>query len=211
MIIFDFKVFLLLFLRIKRPPNDFTKPTVYFPNTVFLLVLFIVVCLPEFSIAAIRDTPDSNFNPEFISRWNTELPGSNNDQVTIPTNGSYVYDYTVDWGDGTSDTNITGNITHTYDDPGIYTIEITGLFPAIYFNNTGDRRKIIEITSWGDIQWQSMENAFYGCENLNFDAIAAPNLSQVTTLKNMFRGAFVFNGILNGWDVSNVTDISGMF
>ncbi len=177
----------------------------------FLIVVLISVFLPEISIARTTAIPEISFGPGFISIWNTELLGSNNNQVTIPTNGSFVYDYTIDWGDGMSDTNVTGDITHTYATPGIYTIEITGLFPAIFFNNSGDRRKIIEITSWGNIQWQSMENAFYGCENLNFDAIASPDLSQVTSLKNMFRRAFVFNGILNGWDVSNITDISGMF
>ena len=32
---------------------------------------------------------------------------------TIPTSGSG-YNYTVDWGDGSSDTNVTGDISHTY-------------------------------------------------------------------------------------------------
>ena len=173
--------------------------------------VLISILFSQFLIARTISTSNTSFGPGFISIWNTELQGSNNDQVSIPTNGTLVYDYTIDWGDGMSDTNVTGNITHTYATPGVYTIEITGIFPAIYFNNTGDRRKIIEITSWGNIQWQSMQNAFYGCQNLNFDAIAPPDLSQVTSLKNMFRDAFAFNGILNGWDVSGVTDISGMF
>ena len=151
----------------------------------------------------------------FNAIWNTANTSggsSANNEITIPTNPAYTtYNYTIDWGDTTTDTNVTGDITHAYAGPGTYTISISGDFPAIYFNNIGDKQKIIEILDWGNIQWQSMENAFYGCTNLNFDAISSPDLSQVTSLKNMFRNGTSFNGIVNNWDVSNITDISGMF
>ncbi|MCB0450083.1 MAG: BspA family leucine-rich repeat surface protein [Confluentibacter sp.] len=151
----------------------------------------------------------------FTSIWNTNNVSSGSsavNQITIPTNSTFSnYNFSVDWGDGNTDTNLTGNITHTYALPGIYTVSISGTFPAIYFNNTGDRRKITSILSWGNIPWQSMENAFYGCDNLNFDAINSPNLTQVTSLKNMFRGCTLFNGIVNNWNVSTITDISGLF
>ncbi|MFP2996988.1 BspA family leucine-rich repeat surface protein [Spongiivirga sp. MCCC 1A20706] len=148
----------------------------------------------------------------FRATWNTSEVGSSADnEITIPTNSAFTYNYSVDWGDGTTDTNITGDITHAYTTQGIYTVEITGDFPAIYFNSTGDRRKIIEILSWGNIEWESMENAFFGCENLNFDAIDSPDLSRVTSLKNMFREASSFNGIVNSWNIGNITDISGIF
>jgi len=153
-----------------------------------------------------------SFGQNFNSIWNTaEVGTSNDDQVTIPTNPAFTYDYTVNWGDGATDNNVTGDITHTYATQGNYTISISGNFPSIYFNNGGDRRKIIEILAWGNIAWQSMENAFYGCINLNFDAIDSPDLSSVTSLKNMFRGASSFNGIVNNWNTSGITDISGMF
>lgn len=87
----------------------------------------------------------------FESRWNTtnlSTGSSGNNQITIPTNPAFTYNYTVDWGDTNIDSNVTGNITHTYTTPGIYTITITGTFPAIYFNNDGDRLKITEILSW---------------------------------------------------------------
>lgn len=147
----------------------------------------------------------------FSTRWDTNLPGSPNNEITIPTNPGYTYNYSVDWGDGNADNNIIGNITHVYAAPGIYTIEISGDFPAIYFNNSGDRQKIIEILEWGTIQWRTMEDAFHGCVNLNFDAIDAPDLGQVTNLRNMFRSCALFNGIVNNWDVSNIQDMSGLF
>lgn len=169
-------------------------------NLLFLSLLFVSIC---------------SFGQSFTSIWNTNnvSTGSSADnEIAIPTNPTYTtYNYSVDWGDGNTDIGVTGDITHTYASSGLYTIIISGTFPAIYFNETGDRNKIIEITNWGNIQWQTMENAFYDCENLNFDAIPSPDLSQVTSLKNMFRACDSFNGIVNDWDISNVTDISGLF
>ncbi|MGO4919194.1 BspA family leucine-rich repeat surface protein [Maribacter spongiicola] len=159
----------------------------------------------------------SLFSQSFTSIWNTnniETGSSAANQITIPTNPAYTtYSYNIDWGDTNTDTGVTGNITHTYATPGIYTISISGTFPSIYFNdeNANDKLKIIEILAWGDIEWQTMENAFYGCENLNFDLIDDPNLAQVTSLKQMFRGCSSFNGIVNNWDTSTINDISGLF
>ena len=157
------------------------------------------------------------FSQSFTSNWNTnniEAGSSAANQITIPTNPAYTtYSYDVDWGDNSTDNGVTGDITHTYATAGTYTISISGTFPSIYFNDetNSDKLKIIEILSWGTIQWQTMENAFYGCKNLNFDSIDAPDLSQVTSLKQMFRDCTSFNGIVNNWDVSTITDISGMF
>ncbi|WP_440068024.1 BspA family leucine-rich repeat surface protein [Tenacibaculum discolor] len=155
-----------------------------------------------------------SFSQSFTSLWNTanvSTDSSADNEITIPTNSAYTYSYTVDWGDGNVDSNVTGDITHTYATQGNYTIKIDGTFPAIYFNNTGDVDKIIEILSWGTIQWQSMENAFYGCSNLNFDAITPPDLSQATSLQNTFRDCSLFNGIMNNWNMSTITNISGLF
>ena len=51
----------------------------------------------------------------FITTWKTDINSTseNNRQITIPTIGDG-YNYSVDWGDGTSSKNITKNITHTY-------------------------------------------------------------------------------------------------
>ncbi|GAA0716142.1 hypothetical protein GCM10009430_11530 [Aquimarina litoralis] len=174
--------------------------------------LLISITLFSFSNRNSSELDLTAFVGEFTSIWDTTQEGTSADnEITIPTNPGFTYNYIVDWGDGSTDTNITGDITHTYATAGTYTVKISGDFPAIYFNNTGDRRKIIEILEWGIIEWQTMEEAFHGCENLNFDAIDAPDLSSVTSLKNMFRECSVFNGIVNNWDVSTITDISGMF
>ena len=150
-----------------------------------------------------------------ITTWKTDNPGtSNSTSITIPTMGSG-YKYTVDWNnDGIFDqTGITGSVTHDFGAPGIYTIGIRGDFPRIFFNNGGDRLKLLEISHWGDNFWQSMENAFSGCSNLNITATDAPNLSEVTSLANMFNGCSALTGPANigTWNTSAIKDMSGMF
>ena len=147
----------------------------------------------------------------FITTWKTDNTGtSNSDQITIPTTGTG-YNYSIDWGDGNTDTGVTGDITHTYASTGTYTVSITGDFPRIFFNGVGDPQKILTIEQWGDIEWTSMEYAFRSCVNLVSNAIDAPDLSQVTSLKGMFASATGFTGDLNSWDVSTITSMSQMF
>ena len=145
----------------------------------------------------------------FITTWETTTA---NEEITIPTTGTG-YSYTVDWGDGTSDAmTYEGDASHTYATIGEYDVKITGTFPRIYFNNAGDKAKIIAIKSWGPIEWQSMANAFHGCTNLNGEtATDTPNLSAVTNMNSMFNGASAFNQDIGNWHTSNVTNMNSMF
>ena len=145
----------------------------------------------------------------FATIWRTTSSG---ESITIPTFTGETYDYTVDWGDGSSsDTNVMGDVTHNYAVSGDYLIIITGLFPRIYFNCEGDKLKIISIEEWGANPWTSMNSAFVCCENLVINAGDAPNLSGVTDLGIMFTGAIYFDGDLSSWDVSKVTNMDHMF
>lgn len=176
---------------------------------------------------------------EFITTWKTDNPGvSADNQITIPTFPGETYNYSVEWGDGSSDTNVTGDITHTYATPGTYTISISGGFPQIYFVNQGDKEKILFINQWGTISWSSMLNAFNGCSNLDVVADDIPdltnvtntqfmfrlcdnlignmafitwNLSSITNMDFMFREASKFNQDVSSWDVSGVVSMRGMF
>ncbi|WP_341216567.1 BspA family leucine-rich repeat surface protein [uncultured Wocania sp.] len=147
----------------------------------------------------------------FITTWKTDNPGtSNNNQITIPTTGGG-YNYTVDWGDGTPTTVETGDATHTYATPGIYAVSITGNFPRIYFNNIGDKDKILTIEQWGDNPWSSMGAAFSGCSNLQGNFTDSPDLSNVTDMSFMFYGANSFNQDIGNWNVSNIINMQTMF
>lgn len=176
----------------------------------------------------------------YITEWTT-----NNSTIKIPTQGSG-YNYDITWtnlthigvGNGSA-SNVSGDDTITGLSNGdTYEIAITGNFPRIYFDNTGDKEKIQKVTQWGDIEWSSMVSAFYGCSNLDLVATDTPDLSQSTSLTRMFDGcssldgssanwnwntgnitkmsatfrlATNFNGDIGGWDVSQVTSMWDMF
>ncbi|MEP2279936.1 BspA family leucine-rich repeat surface protein [Maribacter sp.] len=175
----------------------------------------------------------------FETTWNTSNFGySENNQITIPTYPDEIYNYTIEWGDGSIDNNVTGDITHTYTSEGTFQVSIWGDFPGIYFNNSGDRGKIISIDNWGDTEWASMKGAFYGCSNLEILATDVPNFNQLSTLENMFtncttlvgtvymafwnlnkvknlsqmfEGAINFNSLIENWNTCNVEEMTAMF
>ena len=152
---------------------------------------------------------------DFIILVNTELAGSESDTMQLPIRGT---DMIIDWGDGTVQTGITQTtspssanwVTHQYTTAGLYQIKIRGL-DWIFFNNTGDRLKLLEIQNWGTGQWATMVGAFNGCSNMTGTFTDVPNLSNVTSMGSMFRAATKFNGDISGWDTGNVEDMSLMF
>ncbi len=147
----------------------------------------------------------------FITTWKTNNTGPSGDtQITIPTTGTG-YNYTVDWGDGTSDSGLTGDITHTYSSAGTYTVSISGAFPRIAFYTGDDAEKILSVEQWGDQVWTSMESAFSGSSNLMINATDAPVLSSVTDMRFMFQGASSMNQDIGNWDVGNVILMYAMF
>ncbi len=152
---------------------------------------------------------DVNESNDFVTTWRTTTA---NETITIPTGGSG-YNYSVDWGDGGSGNNITGNVSYVYASAGIHTITISGDFPTIVFSGDGFamRPKIISIENWGNINWTTFQNSFSGCSNLTYNAADAPNLANVINMSWMFADATSFDGNLNNWDVSNVRSMSYMF
>ncbi len=152
---------------------------------------------------------DGGAAPAFVSIWRTTMA---NEEITIPTSGTG-YNYTVDWGDGSTTSDHTGNASHTYENAGQHTVTITGVFPRIYFNNEGDKDKILTVSQWGVNPWTTMESAFFGCDNLRIPATDVPNLSGVDSMHQMFARAPAITTIpdMEHWDVSHVTNMSSMF
>jgi uncharacterized protein (TIGR02145 family) len=148
---------------------------------------------------------------EFITLWKTDNAGtSGTNEITIPI-GGYSYNYSVDWGDGSTSTGVTTAITHTYATAGTYTVKISGLFPSIYFSASGDRLKLLEVKNWGPNIWTTMRSAFMGCENLRITATDAPNLSTVADMSFMFWGCTLMDDPIGHWDTSNVVHMYAMF
>ena len=192
-----------------------------FPRLVVLILMLLVATValqagPGTSSALLIPVPSAE---DFVITVQTNNPGtSSNTQFTIPTTGSG-YNYNVDCdNDGTNEAiGVTGNYTCNYAGAGAYTIRIednTGLrtgFPRIFFDNRGDKDKLLSVEQWGTGKWTSFARAFYGASNLQINATDAPDLSDVTDMSYMFAGADMFNQDISAWNVDLVTDMSFMF
>nr|WP_288933283.1 BspA family leucine-rich repeat surface protein [uncultured Allomuricauda sp.] len=151
----------------------------------------------------------------FVTIWKTEVA---EEEIIVGTNDELdlAYDYTIDWGDGTIEDLTEGNPTHIYSNPGTYTVAINGQFPTIRIDKDlfdfEPVTTLISIEQWGTIEWKNLESAFHNCENMEYNASDAPDLSQITSLWNMFRKAQKFSGAdLNNWDVSTITNMVAIF
>jgi surface protein len=150
----------------------------------------------------------------FITLWNIT---EENPDIIIGTNiSNFNYDYIIDWGDGTvQDIDHNGSISHLYEEIGTYKVAIKGQFPQIVMGRetiySWDKQALIGIEQWGTTTWESFKSAFAGCENLENHAKDLPDLSQVTSMENMFAGTEKFKGDLSAWNVSNVINMKGMF
>jgi len=153
----------------------------------------------------------------------TNPSGDSSVHLGIDTTRTYNYD--VDWdNDGVFDIlGVTTAITHRYPDTGTYTIRIRGQFPRVvfgdliyYYNGSGlhvknDCAKLVSLDQWGTTVWEDLFAAFYGCQNLQYNAVDIPNLSLVTRLDQMFSSCSKFNGAIGNWDVSRVKNMKWMF
>lgn len=166
--------------------------------------LYFLLSFAMFSLLANAQEP-------FISTWNIDETDLT---ITFPITEETNNNYTIDFGDGTILTNQTGPATHTYTSSGLKTITVSGSFQRIdFYTLNEDSEHITSLDQWGDNEWTSMENAFHGCSNLTINATDIPDLSQVTDISGMLRGCSHFGeGVsINGWDVSNVTNMSYLF
>lgn len=154
--------------------------------------------------------------PAFTSVWDTtktSTGSSTSTQVKLPLLSSGVYNFTVDWGDGSAiDTITTWNnakVTHTYSSSGIYTVKITGVINGWKFNNTGDRLKLKEISKFGSLNIND-ERAFSQCPNLVITASDTLGTIGLISASYMFNGCSSLTTVPL-FDLSSVTNAYGVF
>lgn len=191
---------------------------------------------------------------KLIMTWDTTISSgsSSPNMIGLPLTENGTYAFIVDWGDGTSDRIIYSGLPseskpyHEYESAGQYTTTISGTFigfgddevPELNLYGYGRLKKLIEISSWGDMKLGNDGDYFYCATNLvitatdhldisdtnNFDDMFTscdslkeiPNInewdvSHVTNMRGMFRNTDIFDQDISEWDVSQVTDMSSMF
>lgn len=155
----------------------------------------------------------SNAGPTF------QLPLREKDE----NNYEFIYDFNVDWGDGTS-SDIRSwddpNKEHTYDTTGgTYQISVKGvceawnIFDKLFTPLTNDYEKIISVDQWGYINLKNSLSMFGYCPNLT---TINDNYGQwcrnVNTFENMFYKCFSLTELnVSNWNTSNVTNMNNMF
>lgn len=136
-----------------------------------------------------------------------------NNTISVPLNGTI--NCTIDFGDGYSETYIgsPGWKTHTYANPGIYFVEITGTMTNLTFGPSAatlnNKLKLVRCLSFGN-SVQTIFQCFTNCSNLIQCPLNIPFTA--TNLQDVFNGCLLFNDArVASWDVSNVTTIQSMF
>ncbi len=159
------------------------------------------------------------------------------DEIQLPLYGTV--NCTVDWGDATATENFstTGDKSHTYSSTGTYTVSISGMLTR-FGKISGiwmGVDKLTAVNSFGDIGLTQLSRAFTEANNLTsvpatlpatvtelaytfakIDAATITNLdlwdvSNVTNMGGLFWHSVNFNQYIGGWDVGNVTNMEWMF
>lgn len=158
----------------------------------------------------------------FITTWGPTINGSTGISFKAVTTGPVSYSWTV-----VSPAN-TESVSGTFQGPNVTIIGLPAgstirlsIQPQNFkrFFEVSNGSNLIEINQWGTVEWSSMENAFganlflFGSGVSQVTATDVPNLTNVTSFKNMFFNCSQLNGPfnINSWNISNVTNFSGMF
>ena len=165
------------------------------------------------SIIAVRTTESKATTKKTVAapRFSPRLNAPENTLVLPIIFGSNSR-VTVNWGDDTIETYTSSPVSHTYAASGSYNVKISG--SAIGFGNghsayTG-AEYIRSVSQWDALGVTSFSGAFNGATNL--ESVPASLPSTVTDTSYMFYGASSYNGgEVSGWDTSSVTDMAFMF
>lgn len=171
------------------------------------------------------DTRVTTIPPQYMDEPFTYGVDPSNVSINLWLDGNF----TVDWGDGT----VNSDSSHTYATAGIYEVRISGIIDYTVDKNGPPPFKgfITNVSDWGDLEiingdvllgFSSISTLplnsspnfaagatalgmLIGCANLN-SPLSHWDVSNVTNMSRMFSETAIFNQDLSGWDVSNVTE-----
>jgi len=151
--------------------------------------------------------------PPLTLRVKTNNAGtSDDDQFTLQLRLGLTYDFVVTHEGNETVHNTDTDLVLTFSVAGTHDITITGLLPALYYNNAFDREKLLDIPFWGNHAFDSFERAFYRCNSMVVTATDTPDTSNCTNLAQIFQQATTITDFtFVGWDTSKVTSMSLAF
>lgn len=162
-----------------------------------------------------------------------------NTTVTLPTSNGYLYNCSIDWGDGGNTTMTAYNSagrTHIYVTAGTRQVQITGRFEAIYVNNGTFKTYLKKFLKFGTVgvkllnlygctgltqlpddgdlckSLTSLNTTFKSCSNItNWGNIGNWDVSRVSQFIRTFQFCTQFNENIGNWDVGKATNFLEMF
>jgi len=164
----------------------------------------------------------------FIFKWYVAFSG----YAILPLVKSGNYNFTIDWGDGTTDKINNSNYTldHEYEESNReYLVTISGTIEGWQWCSHSDgseeayedcrpdkyeKRFLSEIVQWGSLAFGDTENQFKGCGNLEITAKDAPDLSKTISLNEAFawcKSIKPSGEMFTNWDVSNIINLRKTF
>ena len=154
-----------------------------------------------------------------VNTANVSTGSTDNLSFGLPLVASGTYNFTVEWGDGSSSVITAYNqpqVNHKYATTGSYIVTINGTITGWSFAGTGDKLKLIDISDWGDLVLDAtgtLNNYFQGCANMNVSALTgSPLRAGTTSMLGCFVGCTTLNSAnIATWDVSAVQDMMAMF
>jgi len=153
---------------------------------------------------------------DFTTTWETTSP---NESITLPylsiTHYPVIYTGVIDWGDGTTSVNSYANKTHTYVNPGTYTVTICGTIEGWDFADiTVSRLQIRTVERWGQIRSIGMPPRFYGCSNLTLSTVQDTlDMTGYVTFSQLFQFCSSLTTVnnINSWNTGLIQNMQYTF
>jgi hypothetical protein len=159
-------------------------------------------------------TPPVDYGTDFVMVVTTTAPSETFSVPAASNVGTYAAN--VDWGDGSSSTVSAyndANLVHVYATPGDHVIRISGTFPWIYFNNSGDKLKLKlkQVVQLGHVGMKRLKNSFFGCANLTQFSSGVCDTSAVGDASSMLYNSAVVAPDISTLDTSAVSRMAYAF
>lgn len=145
----------------------------------------------------------------FITRWDTS-----NSVVNLPFSPDYASATIVAWGEGApTQLFISNNISYNYGTDGSFNVVMIGDASGWDANteNKLPEEKLRTVMGVNALGLAIDGFGFYNCSSMTWTATDAPDLTGHTSLQDYFSGCENFDGSLDQWDTSGITNMMGTF